>query len=43
MQHEGISISTEFGDDEWHALHHQTGHESDVAREAIELGNDPLR
>jgi hypothetical protein len=37
VQHEGISVSTEFGCDEEHALRHQAG--NDIARAAVELGN----
>ena len=38
--HERVGIGPEFRDDEWHALGHQAGNERDVAREAIELGNE---
>ena len=40
MQHERIGVSTEFSDDERHALRHQAGHEGDIARQAVQLGND---
>ena len=40
MQHEGIGIGAEFGNDERNTLRHQPGDEGDVAGEAIELGDD---
>jgi hypothetical protein len=40
MQHKGIGIAAQLGDDEWHPLSHQTGHEGDIARQPIELGYD---
>ena len=39
VQHEGIGIGSQLGNDEWHTLGHQAGNEGHVAREAIELGN----
>jgi hypothetical protein len=32
MQHKGIGIAAQLGDDEWHPLGHQAGHEGDVTR-----------
>ena len=40
VQHEGIGIDAELGDDEGHPLRHEPGDEGDVAGEAIELGDD---
>jgi hypothetical protein len=40
MQHEGIGISAEFGDNERNPLHHQAGNEGDVAGQAIVLGHN---
>ena len=37
MQHEGVGIAAEFGDDEWHPLGHQPGDEGHVAREPVQL------
>jgi hypothetical protein len=37
MQHEGIGVPSQFGNDEWHPLSHEAGDEGNVAREAIEL------
>ena len=39
VQHERIGIAAQFGDDERHALGHQAGDERDIARQAVELGN----
>src|SRR4051812_24430741 len=39
VQHEWIHIWTQFGDDEGHALHHQTADEMHVAAQSIELGD----
>jgi hypothetical protein len=36
----GSASHPEFGDDEWHALRHQARNERDVAREAVQLGNN---
>ncbi len=40
MQHEGVGVGTELGDDEGRTLRHKSGDESHVAGEAIELGYD---
>jgi hypothetical protein len=37
MQHEGIGVSAEFGNDEGNPLRHRPCDEGDVAREPIEL------
>jgi hypothetical protein len=39
VQHEGVGIGSQFGDDEWDALGHQARDEGHVAREPIKLGN----
>ena len=39
VQHERIGIAAQLGNDERHALRHQTGHERDVAGEPVELGH----
>jgi hypothetical protein len=31
MQHEGVGVGTQFGDDEGHALCHQSGDEGHIA------------
>ena len=40
VQHEGICISPQFGDDEGHTLGHQARYEGHVAGEPIELGHN---
>jgi hypothetical protein len=40
VQHKRVGVSAEFGDDERYPLHHQSGNEGDITREAIELGHD---
>ncbi len=40
VEHEGVSIATEFGDDEWHTLRHQAGHKGHVAGKPVELGHN---
>lgn len=40
VEHEWIDVGTEFGDDEGNALRHQPGDEVDIARQAVELGDD---
>lgn len=40
VQHEGVGIDAELGDDEQHPLRHQVGDEGDVAGEPIELSDD---
>jgi hypothetical protein len=39
VEHEGIRIGSEFGDDERDALRHQAGEKRDVTRETIKLGD----
>lgn len=40
MQHEGISIRTKLGNNEWRPLRHQAGDEVNIAAQAIQLGHD---
>jgi predicted phage terminase large subunit-like protein len=40
MQHEGIGVSTKLGNNERYSLRHQTGDKGDVARQAVQLGNN---
>src|SRR5208282_6820944 len=40
VEHEGIGVSAQLGDDEGDALSHQSGNEMHVAAEAVELGHD---
>ena len=40
MEHEGIGMGTELGNDEGRLVRHQTGNEMNVTTQPIELGND---
>ena len=40
MKHEGVGISAKLGNNEWHPLRHQAGYKGNVARQAVELGNN---
>jgi hypothetical protein len=40
VQHERISVTTKFRNDEGHALRHQARHERYVAGQPVKLGND---
>ncbi len=42
MQHKRIDVPAELGDDERHPLAHQVCDEGDIARQAVELGDDDL-
>lgn len=39
VQHEGVGVPAELGDDEGHPLRHQAGDERHIPRQAIELGD----
>jgi hypothetical protein len=39
MQHEGVGIPAQFGDDERHPLRHQAGNEPDIAGQSVQLRN----
>jgi hypothetical protein len=39
VQHEGVRIYAQLGDDERHTLAHEPGDEGHVPRQAIQLGN----
>ena len=40
VEHEGIRVDPELGDDERHLLHHQPGDEGNVSGQSVELGDD---
>jgi hypothetical protein len=40
VEHDGVRVGPELGDDERHPLGHQAGDEGDIAGQPVELGDD---